>query len=218
MADQVTGTGRTANGGDTAAGFGATAETNDNNDQINQLLDQVRDLLIQDGRDAATAEALTNFARPAGITITGNYADLQRMGQIINQGRMAANSQAPGNPQEEEETSNIEDAFRPPPPPNLAPAGLQTPMGTIDEDGNPTGGTTDDEGYGDSGEEGDGGVAAAADTGTADTGEEEEEEEEDLSSMTKAELEAEAEARGVRVSSSMTKQEMIDAIEAGGEE
>lgn len=37
----------------------------------------------------------------------------------------------------------------------------------------------------------------------------------DLNSMTKAELEEEAAARGVQVNSSMTKSEMIEAIEAG---
>lgn len=172
---------------DTAAGFGATAETNDNRDQINQLLDQVRDLLAEDGVDYATAEALTNFARRGEPAIVGNLADLQRMGAIAVTGKIPADSLPGPGHHEEVATTNVNDAFATPPASDLSPAGLQTPMGRIDGDGRPLGGTEGDTG-------GDGG---------------------DLNAMTKAELADEADRRGVEVTTSMTKQEMIDAINAG---
>lgn len=117
---------------DNAAGFGATAQTDNNSQQIADLLDQVRDLMVEDGADPATAEALTNFARPTSPAIAGNLADLNRMGQIAVQGSI----DTPVG-QDSEMTTNIQDAFKEPPAPALAPAGLQTPMGQIDAEGNP---------------------------------------------------------------------------------
>ena len=157
---------------DTASGFGATAESNDNQQQINNLLDQVRDLLAEDGVDYATAEALTNFARRGSAPIVGNLADLQRLGAIAVEGQIPANAMPTGD-QASIETSNIQDAFAEPPAPATAQAGPQIRSGNTGGNGG------------------------------------------NLDSMTKAELEAEASRRGVNVSSSMTKQEMIDAINAG---
>lgn len=117
---------------DNAAGFGATAQTDNNSEQIADLLDQVRDLMVEDGADPATAEALTNYARPASITLSGNLADLNRMGQVVLQGKIDTPAGQP-----DEETSSLEEAFKEPPAPSLAPAGLQTPMGQIDGEGNP---------------------------------------------------------------------------------
>jgi T4 recombination endonuclease VII, dimerisation len=117
---------------DNAAGFGASAQTDNNSQQIADLLDQVRDLMVEDGQDPATAEALTNFARPTSPAIAGNLADLNRMGQIAVQGSI----DTPVG-QDSEQTTNIQDAFKEPPAPALAPAGLQTPMGQIDGEGNP---------------------------------------------------------------------------------
>ena len=162
---------------DAASGFGATAQTNDNAEQIADLLDQVRDLMIEDGADAATAEALTNFARPATPAFAGNLADLNRMGQIAVTGKIDT---PPG--EDDIETTDISDAFVEPPAPALAPAGLQTPMGQIDAEGNPVAGA---EGRGAGG----------------------------LSAMTKAELLDEASARGVDVSASASKAEIIAALE-----
>lgn len=111
---------------DNAAGFGATAQSSDNSDQIRRLLDQVQDLMIEDGADPATAEALTNYARPATPAYAGNLADLNRMGQVALQGSIDT---PPG--QADEETTNITDAFKEPPAPDLN-TGLQTPMGTTE--------------------------------------------------------------------------------------
>lgn len=168
---------------DNAQGFGGTPQTNNNDEQISDLLDQVRDLMIEDGRDPATAEALTNYARPATPAIAGNLADLNRMGQVVVAGKIDT---PPG--QDDEETSNIEDAFKEPPAPPNPATGLQTPLGQVDAEGKPVGA---DVGEGDDGGDG------------------------DLGSMTKAELLDEAERRGVEVSSSATKAEIQAALEEG---
>ncbi|MCA1846245.1 MAG: hypothetical protein LC792_24235 [Actinobacteria bacterium] len=161
---------------DNAQGFGATAQTDNNNDQINDLLDQVRDLLAEDGADPATAEALTNFARPASPAIAGNLADLNRMGQIAVTGKMDT---PPG--QDDVATTDINDAFKEPPAAALAPAGLQTPMGQIDADGNPIGG---------------GGGPTATAPANGDT-------------RTKSDLQAELDAKGIAYTSADTKADLI---------
>lgn len=127
MADELTAASR-------AAGFGATEQKSDNSDQINDLLNQARDLMIQDGTDPATAEALTNYARPASPAVAGNLADLMRMGQIAVKGSVDT---PPG--QADIPATNLEEAFAEPPAPDLN-TGLQTPMGQIDGEGNPIGG------------------------------------------------------------------------------
>lgn len=120
---------------DSAQGFGATSPSGKNDDQIRELLDQVQELMIEDGADPATAEALTNYARPATVTLSGNLADLNRMGQVVLQGKIDT---PPG--QVDEETSNTDDAFKEPPAPPNPATGLQTPMGRIDAEGNPVSG------------------------------------------------------------------------------
>lgn len=109
MADKVTTTKKDA---------GAT----DNSAKIADLLDQARDLMVEDGADPATAEALTNFARPGTPAIVGNLADLQRMGAIAVTGMMPT---PPG--QDDLETTDTGDAFveppaapTPPPPQDMA--------------------------------------------------------------------------------------------------
>lgn len=169
MADEVTAASR-------GAGFGATEQKTDNSEQINDLLNQARDLMIEDGADPATAEALTNYARPASPAFAGNLADLNRMGQVAVQGSIDTPLGQPDIP-----ATDLEAAFDfVPPAPDLN-TGLQTPLGQIDAEGNPIGG-----GGGDG-----------------------------LSSMTKDELLAEAESRGVEANASMTKAEIIAAINAG---
>lgn len=132
MADDVT-AGTKAAGFDRAAGFGSTEQKDDNSDQIRELLDQVQELMIEDGADPATAEALTNYARPNTQAIAGNLADLMRMGQIAVTGKVDT---PPG--QADIPADNLEEAFAEPPAPDLN-QGLQTPMGQIDGDGNPVG-------------------------------------------------------------------------------
>lgn len=191
---------------DSAAGFGATEQTDNNSEEIRRLLNQARDLMIEDGTDPATAEALVGYAMPVAPAFSGNFADLNRMGQIAAQGQIET---PPG--QDNVQTSNLNDAFTNTNPPGVHEAtqdtagggDLQTPMAQIDEEGNPTGDTED-------GGDGGGGDAAADDGGDDGGGDQPVDD-----SMTKAELEAEANRRGISVTSSMTKAEMIEAINNG---
>lgn len=128
MADKVT-AGTKPTGIDRTAGFGATEQKSDNAEQIAELLDQVRDLMVEDGADPATAEALTNYARPNTPAVAGNLADLMRMGQIAVKGEI----DTPVG-EDQVETSDLADAFVEPPAPDLN-TGLQTPMGQIDGEG-----------------------------------------------------------------------------------
>ena len=113
MADKATSSSKSTANKDTASGFGATPTSN-NAEKVNSLLDQVRDLLVEDGNDYATAEALTNFARQGSPPIVGNLADLQRMGAIAVEGEIPANAMPTGD-QTPQQTSNIQDAFAEPP-------------------------------------------------------------------------------------------------------
>lgn len=103
MADKVTATKKAS----------TTTETTDNKAKINDLLQQVQDLMVEDGQDVGTAEALTNFARSGEPAIVGNLADLQRLGAIAVTGEIPANAMPTGD-QGVIETTNIEDAFAEP--------------------------------------------------------------------------------------------------------
>lgn len=94
----------------TATKAPAKADASDNADKINALADQIKDLLVEDGADPATAEVLTNFARPGAPQIVGNLADLQRMGAIAVTGTMPT---APGV--DDVKTTDTGDAFVEPP-------------------------------------------------------------------------------------------------------
>lgn len=87
----------------------------DNTDAINAKLDEARDLMVEDGMDEGTANALIGFARPAEPSIVGNFADLQRMGAIAVSGKLPANSMPAGQDQAATDTSSINDAFAAPP-------------------------------------------------------------------------------------------------------
>lgn len=170
MADEMTAASR-------AAGFGATEQKTDNSDQISELLDQVRDLMVEDGADAATAEALTNFARPTSITYAGNLADLNRMGKIAVRGEIDTAAGEKNIP-----ATDLSEAFAQPPEPDLN-QGLQTPLGQITGEGEPTGTTVGDT------------TDASSDT------------------RTKADLQAELDAQGIEYSSSDTKSELLAKLE-----
>jgi len=130
MADNVT-AGTQAAGFDRAGGFGSTEQKDDNAEEIRRLLDQVQELMVEDGADPATAEALTNYARPNQQQVAGNLADLNRMGQIAVTGKVDT---PPG--QADIPATDLSEAFAEPPAPDLN-TGLQTPMGQIDAEGKP---------------------------------------------------------------------------------
>jgi hypothetical protein len=135
MADEVTAATKAA-GFDRSGGFGATEQKSENADRIRELLDEAQSLMIEDGMDPATAEALTNHARPASIVYSGNLADLNRMGQVALQGKIDT---PPG--QEDVPASDLGEAFAQPPQPDLN-TGLQTPMGQTDDSGKAEAGGT----------------------------------------------------------------------------
>lgn len=104
----------------TATKKASTTDT-DNQAKINDLLDQARDLMVEDGQDPATAEALTNFARGGSPAIVGNLADLQRMGAIAVTGEIPVNAMPTGD-QAAIQTTNIDDAFAEPAKAEPSPA------------------------------------------------------------------------------------------------
>lgn len=58
----------------------AAEDTVDHNAKIHEALDAARDAMIEGGMSVSDADAFLNSARPRGVsTVTGNYADLQRM-------------------------------------------------------------------------------------------------------------------------------------------
>lgn len=115
MADKPTSTSKTTTAKSDSGSDG------DNSAKINDLLAQVQDLMVQDGQDPATAEALTNFARSGSPPIVGNLADLQRMGAIAVTGEIPANAMPTGD-QTAQKTSNVNDAFAEPPAAPTPPA------------------------------------------------------------------------------------------------
>ncbi len=87
-----------------------------NNDAINAKLDEVRELMVEDGMSEDSADALLGFARPSdGGLVVGNFADLQRMGMVAVEGKIVKNAMPADQDQGEVETSNLEDAFAEPP-------------------------------------------------------------------------------------------------------
>lgn len=170
-------------------------------DEINSKLDEVRDLLVESGTDEATADALVGFARPStGGTVVGNFADLQRMGAVAVEGKIPKNSMPPGQEQEEVEASSLEEAFASPP---LQPTDDELAM---QAGVSPSSRRTDEE------EAARQGGSNVTDETQSDAPAEGEQEDQADASSTKAELMQQAQAKGVQVDESMTKAEIVQAI------
>lgn len=154
--------------------------------EINAKIDELRDLLVESGQmDEATAEASLFAVRPGdGGTIVGNLADLQRMGAIAVTGEIPAMAMPEGD-QGTIETTNIQDAFAEPP--------------SVDGEIDPNTGQPRVENRGE--------VLEPTDQARPDTQPVSE-------SMTKQELLDEASRRGVTADDSMTKADIISAINA----
>lgn len=195
MADQVTTTGTT--------GTTTSATTDDSSDltaEINAKLDEVRELMIESGMSADTADAALFSARPNTPVIVGNFADLNRLGAIVVTG---AYPTPVGTP--DVETTNTDDAFVEPPfvGPNdvlinAMPPDHPVAIATADAvetkiDGRGPGGVPNP-------------ASGAARASTSSTSS-------DLSSMSKQQLLDEADRRGViGVSESNTKAEILAAL------
>ena len=104
MPDQMTTTGSL--GGGTRKEETVSTE----NDAVLEAVENLRQAMLDRGDDPGTVEGQLHMVKPPETNIVGNYADLQRMGSIVQSGIL------PTPPLEEDiETSNIEDAFIPVP-------------------------------------------------------------------------------------------------------
>lgn len=73
---------------------------------VTDAIETLRQAMLDEGQDPGTVEAKLHMVKPPETNIVGNYADLQRMGAIVQTGVL------PTPPTEEDiETSNLEDAF-----------------------------------------------------------------------------------------------------------
>lgn len=78
------------------------------NDAVLEAVENLRQAMLDRGDDPGTVEGQLHMVKPPETNIVGNYADLQRMGSIVQSGIL------PTPPLEADiETSNIEDAFVP---------------------------------------------------------------------------------------------------------
>lgn len=82
----------------------------DNRDAIEAKVKELQDLLVEDGMDRNTAEALTFAVMPPSDNVVGNLADLQRMGAIAVTGTMPT-----GPTQDDVATTDTNEAFVEPP-------------------------------------------------------------------------------------------------------
>lgn len=130
---------------------------------VQEAVDNLREALIAEGMDEATADAKLAAVNPLQTNIVGNLADLHRVGALVA----------------DEETDNadvLNEAIAVP-----AEAALAASQGDGTGSGAP-------------------GAGGGSDNGG-------------LNSLTKAELQERADAAGIETSSSMTKAELVAALE-----
>lgn len=165
----------------------------DNADAIRQKIEELKSLLVDDGMDENTADALLFAVAPAETHVRGNLADLQRMGAIAVTGENPTGPALQG-----ESTSDTSAAF------------VEPTEGKTDFLENVPQGAENEEGL----IEGNSRVSSEGPTNVEDAGEGEQTQTVVNDSMTKQELLDEATRRGVTADDSMTKAEIISAINA----
>lgn len=94
MADQMTTTGSVGGGG------------KDPVDAVAEAVNNLRQAMIDAGEEPGQVDAKLSMVKPPTPSIVGNYADLQRMGAIVQTGVMPT---PPG--QDDLATSDLTDAF-----------------------------------------------------------------------------------------------------------
>lgn len=164
-------------------------------ERVQAALDEFKAALVEEGMDETTVDAQTRMILPSEVTLGGNYADLQRLGAS------SLASDVPG------EVPGVVMPQQPISEPTLTSEPTDP---TVEATASLSGMSVNAEGSGsvppeeaDAPEE-----SAPAEPSDGDRGAYEQ--------MTKAELQEEAESRTppVEVSQSMTKAEMIEALEA----
>lgn len=94
----------------------ARDEAREADKKINDLIEKVAEAMVEAGTPRTQADALLYGARRRGEPdIRGNIADLQRMGAIVVEGEIPADSMPPGQEQKVVESSDIQEAFAEPP-------------------------------------------------------------------------------------------------------
>lgn len=95
----------------TTGSLGGATRKEENVTAREDAIEALRQALLDEGQDPGTVEGMLHMVKPPETNLVGNYADLQRMGAIVQSGVL------PTPPTEEDiETSNIEDAFVAPQP------------------------------------------------------------------------------------------------------
>src|SRR5687767_6417930 len=93
MADKVT---TTSSGAASVTTKKAATKEETLNDKIQSLSEQLRDALIESGRDAGTVDAQMYALRTTEENVVGNLADLQRMGALAAEGSDSSMAAAQG--------------------------------------------------------------------------------------------------------------------------
>lgn len=60
--------------------------TTDPNERVEELLEELREAMIDAGKDEGTVDAILFAAQPDQVNVVGNLADLQRMGARVVDG------------------------------------------------------------------------------------------------------------------------------------
>jgi hypothetical protein len=168
-------------------------------DRVAAALEEFKAALVEEGMDPDTVDAQTRQILPSEVTLGGNYADLQRLGGASLSSDVP--DTVPGVLMPNQPISEPTLTKEPDDRTVEATAALEG-MSV-----NPTSADVSPEDAAEStaaNEQLPGGTPSSTDESS------------ELEAMTKAELQDEAETRGVTVTSSMTKAEMIEAIEGGG--
>lgn len=61
-------------------------KSTDPNDRVEELLEELREAMIEAGKDEGTVDAILFAAQPDQVNVVGNLADLQRMGARVVDG------------------------------------------------------------------------------------------------------------------------------------
>lgn len=61
-------------------------KSTDPNERVEQLLEELKQAMMDAGKDEGTVDAILSAAQPDQVNVVGNLADLQRLGAKVEQG------------------------------------------------------------------------------------------------------------------------------------